>query len=115
VAQLFSLGCMAVIYGKAPRISFSFTNPERQASVSRRLEFAESRRVHKVVGILWRHDFSDSPSQQRVGADIVLSRHIFMSVHEMQSNKSPEPTAVGAVSSAIAVHVASRRWLSFLR
>ena len=30
-------------------------------------------------------------------------------------NKSPEPTAVGAVSSAIAVHVAGRRWLSFLR
>ena len=30
-------------------------------------------------------------------------------------NKSPEPTAVGAFSSAVAVHVASRRWLSFLR
>ncbi len=30
-------------------------------------------------------------------------------------NKSPEPTAVGACRSAIAVHVASRRWLSFLR
>ena len=30
-------------------------------------------------------------------------------------NKSPEPTAVGACSSAIAVRVASRRWLSFLR
>jgi hypothetical protein len=42
-------------------------------------------------------------------------------------NKSPEPTAVGAFSSAIAsvkprgatplygVHAASRRWLSFLR
>jgi len=30
-------------------------------------------------------------------------------------NKSPEPTAVGACSSAIAVHAASRRWLSFLR
>ena len=30
-------------------------------------------------------------------------------------NKSPEPTAVGADSSAVAVHVASRRWLSFLR
>src|ERR1035437_6389205 len=26
-----------------------------------------------------------------------------------------EPTAVGAVRSAVAVHVASRRWLSFLR
>jgi hypothetical protein len=30
-------------------------------------------------------------------------------------NQSPEPTAVGAGSSAIAVHVASRRWLSFFR
>ena len=30
-------------------------------------------------------------------------------------NKSPEPTAVGAVSSAVAVRVAGRRWLSFLR
>ena len=30
-----------------------------------------------------------------------------------QANKSP--TAVGAVSSAIAVHIASRRWFSFLR
>ncbi len=30
-------------------------------------------------------------------------------------NKSLEPTAVGAVSSASAVHVASRRWLSFFR
>ena len=33
----------------------------------------------------------------------------------MMPNKSPEPTAVGACGSAIAVHVASRRWLSFLR
>ncbi len=30
-------------------------------------------------------------------------------------NKSPEPTAVGAGSSAIAVHATSRRWLSFFR
>ena len=30
-------------------------------------------------------------------------------------NKSPEPTAVGGVSSAVAVHVVSRRWLSFIR
>ena len=33
----------------------------------------------------------------------------------MWPNKAPAPTAVGAVSSAIAVHVAGRRWLSFLR
>jgi len=30
-------------------------------------------------------------------------------------NQSPEPTAVGVVSSAIAVHATSRRWLSFFR
>ena len=30
-------------------------------------------------------------------------------------NKTLEPTADGVVSSAIAVHVASRRWLSFFR
>jgi hypothetical protein len=39
---------------------------------------------------------------------------IWMVRHE-PPNKSPEPTAVGACSSAIAVHVASRRWLSFFR
>jgi hypothetical protein len=30
-------------------------------------------------------------------------------------NKTPEPTADGVVSSAIAVPAASRRWLSFFR
>ena len=30
-------------------------------------------------------------------------------------NKSPEPTAVGHRSSAVAAHVVSRRWLSFFR
>ena len=32
----------------------------------------------------------------------------------MLPDKSPQPTAVGALSSAVAVHVASRRWLGFL-
>jgi hypothetical protein len=38
--------------------------------------------------------------------------------HQLRSdmpNMSPEPTAVGSVSSAVAVHAAGRRWLSFLR
>jgi len=38
-----------------------------------------------------------------------------MDFTSLMPNKSPEPTAVGAVRSAIAVHVASRRWLSFFR
>jgi hypothetical protein len=36
-------------------------------------------------------------------------------IYQPWPNKSPEPTAVGAGSSAVAVHVASRRWLSFFR
>jgi len=43
-----------------------------------------------------------------------LLRELFI-MPNMTPNQSPEPTAVGAVRSAIAVHVASRRWLSFLR
>jgi hypothetical protein len=38
-----------------------------------------------------------------------------LSYQIISPNKSPEPTAVGAVRSAFAVHVASRRWLSFHR
>ena len=34
---------------------------------------------------------------------------------KVRPNKSPEPTGVGAGSSANAVHVAGRRWLSFFR
>jgi hypothetical protein len=33
----------------------------------------------------------------------------------MTPNQSPEPTTVGAGRSAVAVHAASRRWLSFFR
>jgi hypothetical protein len=34
---------------------------------------------------------------------------------DLWPNKTLEPTADGAVSSAVAVHAASRRWLSFFR
>jgi hypothetical protein len=39
----------------------------------------------------------------------------FITLKIAMPNKSLEPTAVGAVRSAVAVHVASRRWLSFFR
>ena len=38
-----------------------------------------------------------------------------MDCTSLMPNQSPEPTAVGAGRSAVAVHVASRRWLSFFR
>ena len=41
--------------------------------------------------------------------------HGFVRLLTLWPNKTLEPTAVGAVSSAIAVHAASRRWLSFFR
>jgi hypothetical protein len=49
-----------------------------------------------------------------IGLIVEVLQLFVLSVHQ-SPNKSPEPTAVGAVRSAIAVHVASRRWLSFLR
>jgi hypothetical protein len=51
----------------------------------------------------------------------LIPRHFFCGAPEAASmivespNKSPEPTAVGAGRSAVAVRVASRRWLSFFR
>jgi hypothetical protein len=41
--------------------------------------------------------------------------HATSEITMMLPNKTLEPTADGVVSSAIAVHAASRRWLSFLR
>jgi hypothetical protein len=38
-----------------------------------------------------------------------------MDFTSLMPNKSLEPTADGAVSSAVAVHATSRRWLSFFR
>ena len=48
-------------------------------------------------------------------AVFTFSCHRFCSVITFAPNQSPEPTAVGAVRSAVAVHAASRRWLSFFR
>jgi hypothetical protein len=44
-----------------------------------------------------------------------MSRRIRWSENEFSHSLSPEPTAVGACRSAVAVHAASRRWFSFLR
>ena len=50
-------------------------------------------------------------------AELFTVPSIYMRLERVSEwpNKSPEPTAVGAVRSAIAVPVASRRWLSFIR
>jgi hypothetical protein len=45
-----------------------------------------------------------------------LDLHDFiMDFTSLMPNKTLEPTADGVVSSAIAAHAASRRWLSFFR
>ena len=44
---------------------------------------------------------------------MIFSSSIFLFVIDRMPNKSPEPTAVGVVSSAVAVHVVGRRRLSF--
>jgi len=68
---------------------------------------------------------ADSPISERDCAELrnaleghINPEHIALSYRLSgisPPNKSPEPTAVGAGRSAIAVHAASRRWLSFFR
>jgi hypothetical protein len=43
-----------------------------------------------------------------------MSRRIEWSKNEFSHRLAPEPTAAGALGSAVAVHATSRRWLSFL-
>jgi hypothetical protein len=57
---------------------------------------------------------------RRVSAELVIGERFdlpdfIMDFTSLLPNKSPEPTAVGAGRSAVAVHVAGRRWLSFFR
>ena len=59
--------------------------------------------------------FSSSPVPEPSVLSLFICGTLLICYRVTRPNKSPEPTAVGAVSSAIAVHVASRRWLSFFR
>ena len=61
------------------------------------------------AGLMWR-----ASAALAIGERFDLPDFI-MDFTSLMPNKSPEPTAVGAVSSAIAVHAAGRRWLSFFR
>ena len=67
-----------------------------------------------------RLDSARAGLMRRASAELAVGERLdlpdfIMDFTSLMPNKSPEPTAVGAVSSAIAVHVASRRWLSFFR
>jgi hypothetical protein len=57
---------------------------------------------------------------RRASAALVVGERLdlpdfIMDFTSLMPNKALEPTADGVISSAIAVHVASRRWLSFFR
>ena len=59
--------------------------------------------------------FSPSSVPEPSVLSIFISGTFVICYRVTRPNQSPEPTAVGAVSFAVAVHVASRRWLSFFR
>ena len=58
--------------------------------------------------------FSSSPVPEPSVWSLIIIFTFMLCWYKKRPNKSPEPTAVGAGSSANAVHVASRRWFSFL-
>ena len=67
----------------------------------------------RAFGLARLTPFDCAGSCEKTKQPLVLDEILVMT--NLLPNKSPEPTAVGAVSSAIAVHVAGRRWLSFFR
>ena len=72
--------------------------------------FVQGFRIVAVPSVSECYDSADDVESYQ---DIIF--HFIMIFTSLMPNKSPEPTAVGAVRSAIAVHAAGRRWLSFLR
>ena len=65
-------------------------------------------------------DSAPAGLMRRASAELAIGERFdlpdfIMDFTSLMPNKSPEPTAVGAVSSAVAVRVAGRRWLSFFR
>ena len=67
------------------------------------------RRAYRVAGIGFRILIADFCTADFTGS------HRFIQLSRSLPNQSPEPTAVIAVSSACAVHVVVRLWLSFHR
>jgi len=70
-------------------------------------DFQVSSKAFTVVGVIW---------LLTCGVMVALAIVMLRLVGKVTPpNKSSEPTAVGACRSAVAVPVASRRWLSFFR
>ena len=110
-AHSFVLG--VVRHGIARLFLLGFGCAVRHGSTG--LEFASPA---SVVGISPERICCEHQLQRFSAGDIfgLAWSSIICEIDDMDTpNKSPEPTAVGAVSSAVAVHVASRRWLSFFR
>ena len=118
VAQLFSLGSMALF------IMLTFFAVSAVAVVF----FTDRRDVVFVAPVgdvaqtsfwpIYRHE-SMVPGFGFVTDCTDRFIHIFMSVHEMLPNKTPEPTGVGALflfaSDFIFLDATGRPWLSFFR
>jgi len=80
-------------------VAFSLSDFREESKLSRLASRRQLERLGRWVAKLPRKDFYliVAPEHRGMGAP------------------PPEASAVGAVSSAVAVHVASRRWLSFFR
>ena len=103
MAQLFSLGIKFVHQTPAHRMTII---PEPDFGSL----FPEAFLVSELKALpVWSHEHYHKYCPVR---NQVQNQECF---HSFMPNQSPEPTAVGACRSAIAVPVAGRRWLSFLR
>jgi hypothetical protein len=112
VAQLFSLGLLAMLANLS--VSSGADVWLYKIAHSNIIASASWQLLPSHISLAASSQFIKA-DQSSHRAELFASTRIFMSVIETVPNKSPEPTADGVVSSAIAAHAASRRWLSFLR
>jgi hypothetical protein len=107
--QIFGSFADAVQSGKTPLTTdraIVIIRQERTTVDSYRMACASLVRLLQVLGFA---------SIVGFGLHIFVLFQVRRRLKKLMPNKSPEPTAVGAGSSAVAVHAASRRWLSFFR
>ena len=104
MAQLFSLGHETVL-GIIELVGLA------ESRVSSQMEMSK----HSTVSLgLARAGLRAGQVRSRPYASVWIYL-VYRDMTFLWPNKSPEPTAAAAFSSAVAVHAASRRWLSFLR
>jgi hypothetical protein len=98
--------------GTGPNYTIWGADISAYAGQSGQLQFTAT---WQTSGILDNIQFSSVSVPEPSSRDLILISLLFLVFHKMRCNKLPSTITLGACRSAVAIHVASRRWFSFPR